>query len=69
MDKNKNGLSKLMFILSVVFLVVAAAVSVFDLNWWLAGTQWILISIVFGIYATYLNLCKCGEECCKKEGQ
>jgi hypothetical protein len=63
MGKDKKGLSKLMFALSAATLVVAGVVSVFKVDIWLAGTQWILVSIVLAVYAVYLSLngC-CGEE-------
>jgi hypothetical protein len=67
MKQDKKGLAKVAFVISIATLILAAVVSVFQLNnLWLAGTQWILISIVFGVYATFLNGCNCGE-CCKKD--
>ena len=34
----------------------------------LAGTQWIQIAIVLGVYANYLKQCDCGASCeTKKE--
>ena len=63
--ENKYGPSKLAFMFSIVALILAAAVSIFDVNLWLAGTQWILVSILLAVWATYLNGCDCG--CCKKE--
>lgn len=63
MDKKQT--SKISFVLSVVALVLAAAVSMFQYDLWLAGTQWILISIVLAVYANYFNNCECGTE--KKE--
>jgi len=63
--ENKEGPAKLSFLLSVFALILAGLVSVFDINLWLAGTQWILISILLAIWATYLKVCNC--ECCKKE--
>jgi hypothetical protein len=56
---DKKVISKVAFWLSVVTLVMAAVVSVFQLKLWLAGTQWILISVVLGIYAIYLDSCCC----------
>ena len=55
MMQNKN-LSNIAFYLSIITLVIAAVVSIFQLtSLWLAGTQWILISIVFGVYALYFR--------------
>jgi hypothetical protein len=65
MMKEKKGTSKLAFILSVVALILAALVSLFKMHLWLAGTQWILIAILFAIYAVYAKGCNC--DCCKKE--
>jgi len=65
MNKDKNGPGKLVFMLSIVALILAGLVSVFDVNLWLAGTQWILISILLAAWATFLNGCNC--DCCKKE--
>ena len=67
MGKDKKGPSKMMIMLSVIALILAGVVSVFNVNLWLAGTQWILISIVFGVYAVFLGGCDCTEECCRKE--
>lgn len=63
--ENKEGPAKLAFLLSIIALILAGSVSIFDINLWLAGTQWILISILLATWATYLNSCKC--ECYKKE--
>jgi hypothetical protein len=59
MDKDKKGPSKLAFMLSIVALILAGVVSVFDVNLWLAGTQWILIAILLAVWAAYLNGCDC----------
>jgi hypothetical protein len=68
MMKNKETLSKVAIVLSLV-AVVLAAVDVFAKTdvLGLAGTQWILIGIVLAIYAIFLGTCNCG--CCtdKKE--
>jgi len=53
--KNMKGLADSLFWLSVVALVLAALVSLFTMNLWLAGTQWILVAIVLAVYANYLN--------------
>ncbi|HOF42416.1 MAG TPA: hypothetical protein PLF30_03410 [Candidatus Moranbacteria bacterium] len=43
------------FWLSVVAVVLSAAVSLFELELWLAGTQWMLIAIILGIWALFLK--------------
>lgn len=47
--------SKISFWLSVVAVVLSAAVSVFGVGMWLAGTQWMLIAIVLAIWALFLE--------------
>ena len=63
MKENKKGTSKLAMMLSFVALVLAALVSIFNINFWLAGTQWILISILLAVYGIYMNQCDC--KCCE----
>lgn len=66
MDKDKKSVSKLAFMLSALTLILAAVVSIFKLNnFWLAGTQWMLISIVLAVYAIYFNGCDCS--CCNND--
>lgn len=43
--------SKILFGLSVLTVVLAGVVSVFSMSLWLAGTQWMLVGIVLGIWA------------------
>jgi hypothetical protein len=53
-------------ILSVIALAISAVVSLFGVDLWLAGTQWILISIVLAVYALVLSAhakCGCGDSC------
>jgi len=45
-----------LILLSVIAVSIAAVVSVWQLNFWLAGTQWILIGIVLGIYGIFLKM-------------
>lgn len=52
---NKKILSSVSLWVSIATLVLAAVVSVFQVNLWLAGTQWMLVSIVSGIYAIYFG--------------
>lgn len=50
-----KGKSKWMFWLSVVAVVLAAIVSLAHVNLWLAGTQWVLVAIVLGVWAIFLK--------------
>lgn len=50
-----KGIGKIAFALSVVAVVLSAAVSLFGMSLWLAGTQWMLIAIVLGIWALFLK--------------
>jgi len=47
--------AKNLMILSAIAAIISALVSVFNINIYLAGTQWMLIAIVFGIYALYVK--------------
>ena len=49
--------------LSFITLVLAALVSIVQLDLWLAGTQWILISILLAVYAVAMINCSCGDSC------
>jgi|GEM_PF-1198774 hypothetical protein len=51
--------------LSFAALVLAAIVSLLQLELWLAGTQWMLIAIALAIYALILKgcNCQCGDGC------
>lgn len=44
--------------LSVVTAIVSGMVSLFQLNWYLAGTQWMLVAIALGIYGLFIKLGK-----------
>ena len=48
-------IAKIAFWLSVVAVVLAAVVSLFGINLWLAGTQWILIAIVLAVWALFFK--------------
>ena len=50
-----TGVEKIAFMLSIVAVVLSAGVSLLGLNLWLAGTQWMLIAIVLGIWALFLK--------------
>jgi len=52
MMKEKENL---LMTLSVVSIIIAGIVSVFQIDLWLAGTQWILVGIVLAIYALYFK--------------
>jgi len=52
----KSKLSELMMLLSVAAVLISGIISVWQLNFWLAGTQWILIGIVFGMYGIFLKM-------------
>ena len=47
--------SKNLMIISIITAIISALVSVFNVDIYLAGTQWMLIAIVFGIYALYVK--------------
>jgi len=46
-----------LFYLSIVALILAA-VSYLWQDIWLASTQWMVVSVVFAVYAIYLQLAK-----------
>ncbi len=61
MMKNKAGMSKAAIILSIIAVILTAVVSLGKVNiLGIAGTQWMEIAILFGVYAVYLNSCTCG---------
>lgn len=47
-----------LIILSVIAAIVSGMVSLFQLNWYLAGTQWMLVAIALGIYGLFIKLGK-----------
>lgn len=56
---NAKSISNVLIALAVLTAVVAGIVSIFQLNnWYLAGTQWMLISVILGIFAIYAELKK-----------
>jgi len=70
----------LLMALSVIALFLSALVSVFELELWLAGTQWILVAILFAVYALAISAHKndgkdscstssCGCDCGEDEGE
>ncbi|MCD6149898.1 hypothetical protein J7J13_03890 [bacterium] len=53
--KNTKGLASSLFGLSLVAFILAVLVSLFSMNLWLAGTQWMLVAVILAVYANYLN--------------
>ena len=50
-------LSNILIALAVLTAIIAGVVSVFQLNnWYLAGTQWMMIAIILGIFAIYAEM-------------
>ena len=41
--------------LSFVSLILTVLVSVFGMELWLAGTQWILVAILLAVYANHMQ--------------
>jgi len=58
-NENCKMSSKILLPLSFVALVLAGVVSLFQVNLWLAGTQWILVAILSAVYALIFS----GEHC------
>ena len=52
----KSKLAEIMMLLSVIAVLISGAVSVWQMNFLLAGTQWILIGIALGIYGIFLKI-------------
>lgn len=50
-----KGISKNSLILSVITAVIAGVVSVLQMDLWLAGTQWMMIAILFGVWSMALK--------------
>ena len=59
-----KGLPKIALWLSVAAGVIAGVVSVFQVDLWLAGTQWILVAILLAVWSHCFENCGC---CTKKE--
>lgn len=54
-----KSISNILIALAVLTAVLAGVVSVFQINnWYLAGTQWMLISVILGIFAIYAEMKK-----------
>ncbi len=53
-ENMKNEMvSKIFFGLSVVAVILSALVSLFGMEMWLAGSQWMLVAIVLGVWAIF----------------
>ena len=63
--KCDKGPGHLFMMLSFFALVLSAVVSLFKVELYLAGTQWMLISILFAVYAGVFfithSVCDCAE--------
>lgn len=58
-----KGLPKIALIISVITAVIAGIVSVFQVNTlYLAGTQWMMISILFAVWSLAFEGCSCGTK-------
>lgn len=66
MMKGSKMWSTIAIILSAISVVMAGVVNLTGTTIWIAGTQWILVGIVLGIYALYLSSCGC---CTKNDQQ
>ncbi len=53
-----NKLADTLIILSAIAVILSGLVSLFQLNLYLAGTQWILVAIALGIYGLFVKLGK-----------
>lgn len=56
----------LLIMLSVVMVVISAVVSLFKVEMYLAGTQWMLVAIVLAIYANVFFITHAACDCDKK---
>ncbi len=67
MKCNCHGGVKFLMALSLLTLFLAVMVSVVGTSFWLAGTQWILISILLAVYANHLQSCHGDSHNCSSE--
>jgi hypothetical protein len=65
-EKCKKSAHILLY-LSFVTLVLAAVVSIVQVDLWLAGTQWILVAILLAIYALILGGGNSDSSCCESD--
>ncbi len=52
----KSKLAEITMLLSVIAVLISGVVSFWQITFWLAGTQWILIGIALGIYGIFLKM-------------
>jgi len=52
----KSKIAEITMLLSVMAVLISAVVSFWQITFWLAGTQWILIGIALGIYGIFLKM-------------
>lgn len=52
---SNEKMAKVSLVLSVVAAVAAAVVSVFEIELYLAGTQWMLVAIIFAVWSVGLK--------------
>ncbi|MCX6811710.1 MAG: hypothetical protein NT039_03410 [Candidatus Berkelbacteria bacterium] len=60
-----NLLSKIVFSLSIIAVIIAIIDSTRTIGVWLSATSWLVIAGVLGIWAIFLKPCDC--KCCKDE--
>jgi hypothetical protein len=63
--KCDKGPGHLFMVVSVLTLVLSAVVSLFKVELYLAGTQWMLVSILMAIYASIFFLTY--RDCCEND--
>jgi len=63
-EKFDKGPGQLLIMLSLATFIVSAMVSLFKIEMYLAGTQWILVSILLAIYANtfFVSNCNCDKD-------
>lgn len=53
--------TRVLMAISCVAVVFTVLASVFQWDLWLAGTQWILVAILFAVYSLHNEACHRGE--------
>lgn len=64
--QSDKGPGHFLMMLSITTLIVAASVSIFKIEMYLAGTQWVLLAILLAIYANVFFVTNCNCKCDKK---
>ncbi len=54
--------TRVLMMISFIALILTVLVSVFQWDLWLAGTQWILVSVLFAVYALHSEACHKGGD-------